>query len=140
MDTSYTYLRQFTPNVLAVIGFHGGPGTAELMQAVAMLAELNRTGGRKVPTRRWTASSRPGTRITWPRPGRPATTPRTGTTGNCAYCSGCATGCSGDVHVPGSRRYADPGTYLFTSAQWAPRQAEFCALVGKPADGRHALE
>lgn len=44
------------------------------------------------------------------------------------------------MHVPGSRRYADPGTYLFTSAQWAPRQAEFCALVGKPADGRHALE
>jgi hypothetical protein len=49
MDTSYTYLRQFTPNVLAAIDFHGGPGTAELMQAVAMLADLNRTGGRKVP-------------------------------------------------------------------------------------------
>ncbi|MBF9129570.1 transposase [Plantactinospora sp. S1510] len=47
---------------------------------------------------------------------------------------------SGDVHVPGSRRYADPGTYLFTLDQWAPRQAEFCALVGKAADGRHALE
>jgi hypothetical protein len=49
MDTSYTYLRQFTPDVLAAIDFNGGPGTAELMQAVAMLAELNRTGGRKVP-------------------------------------------------------------------------------------------
>jgi len=36
--------------------------------------------------------------------------------------------------------HADPGTYLFTPAQWAPRQAEFCALVGKPADGRRALE
>ena len=25
---------------------------------------------------------------------------------------------SGDVFVPGSRRYADPGTYLFTPEQW----------------------
>jgi hypothetical protein len=39
---------------------------------------------------------------------------------------------SGDVHVPGSRRYADPATYLFTPEKWTPRQAEFCAMVGKP--------
>jgi len=44
------------------------------------------------------------------------------------------------VHVPGSRRYADPGSYLLTPEQWAPRQTEFCVLVGKLADGRHALE
>src|ERR1019366_1633351 len=37
LDSSYSYLRQFTPNVLAVIDFQGGPGTAELMEAVAIL-------------------------------------------------------------------------------------------------------
>lgn len=40
---------------------------------------------------------------------------------------------SGDIFVPGSRRYADPSTYLFTAEQWAPRQGDFCKLVGKPA-------
>jgi hypothetical protein len=31
MDSSYSYLRQFAPNVLSVIDFQGGPGTAELI-------------------------------------------------------------------------------------------------------------
>ena len=39
LDASYSYLRQFTPSVLAVIDFQGGPGTAELMEAVAVLKE-----------------------------------------------------------------------------------------------------
>ncbi len=46
---------------------------------------------------------------------------------------------SGDVHVPGSRRYADPSTYLFTPEQWLPRRSEFCAMVGKPAQATAAL-
>ncbi|MCP2351849.1 DUF4158 domain-containing protein [Nonomuraea roseoviolacea] len=49
LESSYTYLRQFTPNVLAAIDFQGGPGTGELMEAVAVLKEMNRLGGRKVP-------------------------------------------------------------------------------------------
>lgn len=47
---------------------------------------------------------------------------------------------SGDVFVPRSRRYADPSTYLYTARQWAPRQEEYCRLVGKPADAARALE
>lgn len=46
---------------------------------------------------------------------------------------------SGDVFVPGSRRYADPGTYLFTPEQWEPRRAEFCQLVRKPSGAADAL-
>jgi hypothetical protein len=49
MDTSYPYLRQFTPGVLAAVDFTGGPGTADLMAAVAILKNLNASGGRKVP-------------------------------------------------------------------------------------------
>src|SRR6266699_2774466 len=49
MDSSYSYLRQFTPDVLSAIDFQGGPGTAGLMEAVAVLKELNGLGGRKVP-------------------------------------------------------------------------------------------
>ncbi|MEU7834402.1 LLM class flavin-dependent oxidoreductase [Nonomuraea sp. NPDC049129] len=36
LESSYTYLRQFTPNVLAAIDFQGGSGTGELMEAVAV--------------------------------------------------------------------------------------------------------
>jgi hypothetical protein len=46
---------------------------------------------------------------------------------------------SGDVHVPGSRRYADPISFLLTVEQWEPRRAEFCRLVGKPASAAVAL-
>jgi Tn3 transposase DDE domain len=47
---------------------------------------------------------------------------------------------SGDVYVPGSRRYAHPATYLYTPAQWKPRQADYCRLVNKPAMAADALE
>jgi TnpA family transposase len=46
---------------------------------------------------------------------------------------------SGDVFVPGSRRYADPASFLLTAEQWAPARVEFCALVGKPAAAADAL-
>jgi hypothetical protein len=42
--------------------------------------------------------------------------------------------------VTGPRRYADPATYLYTPEQWAPRQSEYCRLVGKPPNAAEALE
>ncbi|GIH97778.1 DDE transposase [Planobispora siamensis] len=140
LDSSYTYLRQFTPNVLAAVDFQGGPGTAELMAAVAVLKELNRTGGRKVPGGAPTAFV----------PARYADyLQRARRSGEDAafrhYWELCVILClrdglrSGDVFVPGSRRYADPATYLYTAEQWAPEQAAYCRLVGKPADAAEAL-
>jgi len=35
---------------------------------------------------------------------------------------------SGDVHVPGSRRYADPASFLLTPQQWEPQRLEYCHL------------
>lgn len=46
---------------------------------------------------------------------------------------------SGDVFVPGSRRYADPAAYLLTPQAWEPQRDEFCRLVGKSADPARAL-
>ncbi|MGH3868982.1 MAG: Tn3 family transposase [Pseudonocardiaceae bacterium] len=46
---------------------------------------------------------------------------------------------SGDVFVPGSRRYADPTLFLLTEGQWAPRRAEYCQLVSKPPDASTAI-
>ncbi len=49
LESSYGYLRQFTPQVLAAIGFAGGPTAAPLLEAVEILRGLNATGARKVP-------------------------------------------------------------------------------------------
>ena len=46
---------------------------------------------------------------------------------------------SGDIFVPGSRRYADPVSFLLTAEQWEPQQAEFCRVVGKPVEAADAL-
>jgi TnpA family transposase len=140
LEGSYSYLRQFTPGVLAAIDFHGGAGAGELMEAVTILKELNRTGGRKVPTHAPTGFV----------PARYAEylaqADRDGEdTAYRHYWELCVMLAlrdglrSGDVYVPGSRRYADPATYLFTRDQWLPRRTEFCALVGKPAGAQDAI-
>ena len=46
---------------------------------------------------------------------------------------------SGDVYVPGSRRYADPASFLLTPQQWEPQRLEFCHVAGKPASAAGAL-
>lgn len=46
---------------------------------------------------------------------------------------------SGDVFVPGSRRYGDPASFLLTPDQWARHRVEFCHLVGKPLKAAEAL-
>lgn len=141
MAASYTYLRQFTPHVLGAIDFKGGPGTTDLMAAVTMLKRLNETGGRKVP------AGAPDSFVPTRYAGYLAKARKSGD--DTAYrhywelcvILGLRDGLrSGDVYVPGSRRYADPATYLYTPAQWKPRQADYCQLVNKPAKAADALE
>ena len=141
MEGSYTYLRQFTPDVLAAIDFKGGPGTTDLMTAVAVLKRLNETGGRKVP------SDTPDSFVAARYAEYLAKARKSGEdTAYRHYWELCVILSlrdglrSGDVFVPGSRRYADPATYLYTPAQWKPRQAGYCQLVGKPAKAADALE
>jgi hypothetical protein len=141
LDSSYSYLRQFTPNVLTAIDFKGGPGTGALMQAVAILKELNASGGWKVPADAPTAfvPAKYADYLDKARKSGEDTAYR-------HYWELCVILClrdglrSGDVWVPGSRRYADPATYLYTPAQWAPRRDDYCRLVGKPASAAEALE
>jgi len=129
MHTSYSYLRQFTPNVLAAIDFQGGPGTAELMEAVGILKELNRLGGRKVPQgapagfvpvrfaeyldKAAKSGDDTSYRHYW----------------ELCVLLGLRDGLrSGDVFVLGSRRYCDPAAYLLTADQWAGHRVEFFRL------------
>jgi hypothetical protein len=63
LDDSYSYLRQFTPDVLKIITFKGGTGAESLMEAVEILKELNATGAHApagfVPVR-WEGYLEPG--------------------------------------------------------------------------------
>jgi TnpA family transposase len=140
LEASYSYLRQFTPHVLNAIDFQGGPGTGDLMDAVEILKDLNRAGGRKVPA---------GAPVSFV-PARYADyLARASKSGDETafrhYWEMCTVLAlrdglrSGDVFVSGSRRYADPGTYLFTPEQWQPRLAEFCQLVRKPPGAAEAI-
>ncbi|WP_308188379.1 Tn3 family transposase [Nocardia australiensis] len=140
LDSSYSYLRKFTPAVLSAVRFAGGTAATELLIAVDMLRELNATGRRKVfddaptgfvPTK-WRGyldeAHKSGNAVAYRH------------YWELCVLLGLRDGLrAGDVFVPGSRRYADPAAYLLTGEQWEPQRTEFCRLVGKSADAAHAL-
>ena len=75
---------KFVPDVLAAVGFAGGPGMDDLLQAVAILGGLYATKARKVPDGApdgFVPAGGPGTSR---MRGRQATSPPSGTTGSCA--------------------------------------------------------
>ncbi|MEV6228044.1 Tn3 family transposase [Saccharopolyspora shandongensis] len=141
LNGSYGYLRQFTPQVLDAVPFAGGTAATELLEAVEILRELNATGARKVPDQAPTGFVPARWR------GYLDQAAKTGSTSAyrhywelctlLALRDGLRTG---DVFVPGSRRYSDdPAAYLLTPGKWADQRVEFCRLVGKPADAAKGL-
>jgi len=140
LDGSYGYLRQFTPQVLAVVRFAGGTAAAGLLEAVEILRGLNASGARRVP------ADAPDGFVPTRWRGYLETAARSGNSSAYRHywelCTLLALRDglrSGDVFVPGSRRYSDPAAYLLTPDKWADQRAEFCQLVGKPADPARAL-
>nr|WP_233624556.1 hypothetical protein [Actinoplanes sp. ATCC 53533] len=131
LDASMSYLRQFAPAVLAAVQFAGGPGTEQLLQAVSILAGLSATGARKVPAdapvgfvpTKWAgylvAAEQAGDVTAYRR------------YWELAVLVGLR---SGDIFMPGPRRYADPASFLLTPQAWAPQKVEFCHPVGKPVE------
>jgi hypothetical protein len=140
MDASMAYLRQFVPDVLAAVRFAGGPGTDDLLQAVTILAGLYATRARKVP------DGAPGGFVPARWAGYLEKAAQDGDVTACRhYWELCVLMAlrdglrSGDVHVPGSRRYADPASFLLTPQQWEPQRLEFCQVAGEPASAAGAL-
>ncbi|MCN0150779.1 Tn3 family transposase [Salinispora arenicola] len=136
MDASMSYLRQFAPAVLAAVRFAGGPGTEQLLQAVSLLAGLYATGARKVPAG-FVPATWAGYLVAAEQAGDVTAYRRYW---KLAVLVGLRDGLrSGDVFVPGSRRHADPASFLLTPEAWAPQRVEFCHLVGKPVEAVDAL-
>ncbi|MBV6697734.1 Tn3 family transposase [Kitasatospora aureofaciens] len=140
LEGSYTYIRQFAPKVLEAVRFAGGTEAKPLIEAVGILRELNATGARNVPD----------TAPTLFVPARwqgylDEAAAKGDATAYRHYWELCVLLAlrdglrSGDVYVPGSRRYDNPAAYLFKPAQWQLHRAEFCRLVGKSPDASEAL-
>jgi hypothetical protein len=139
VEASYSHLREFAPAVLAAVSFEGGTAAQPLLRAVEVLKDLNASGARRVPD---------GAPVDFVPVRWRGYLDHAAATGDLSayrhYWELCvllalrdALRC-GDVFVPGSRRYADPASYLLTPEQWGPQRAEFCALVERSADAAEA--
>ncbi|NYH55362.1 TnpA family transposase [Nocardiopsis arvandica] len=140
LKESYAYLRGCVPGVLKAVRFDGNEQARDLLKGLEVLRELNETGKRKVPEdapnsfvpSRWrnylnqAAHDKDSAafRRYWEL------------SAIVALRDGLR---SGNVHVPASRRYADPASYLMPKEAWADKRTEFCAEVGTPREATEAL-
>jgi TnpA family transposase len=136
----YSYLRQFVPPFLAAFAFQSGQSDDPLLVALALLRQLNATGRRAVPPEAPVAfvSGK------W----RPYVIEDRGQDRRLSrrYYELCALTelrdalRAGDVWLAGSRRYADPETYLIPRARWPEFRAETCRLLQAPEHGSIRLQ
>jgi hypothetical protein len=138
----YKYLRTFTPAMIAAMPLTGNiasPEVAALLDAVGVLRELNAAGRTVVPDNATTGAATSFVPTRW----RGYLDAARGQGRGAAYrhywelavLYGVQAGLrSGDVWVPGSRRYTDPATLLLPPEQWARQRDEFCTLTGTDSD------
>lgn len=137
----YSVLRSFAPQFLNAFTFHSNTAAVGLWEAIALLRQLNATGKRKVP------AGAPFAFVTtkW----RPYVTPAEGETQisfDRRYYEMCVLwelrGAlrAGNIWVQGSRRYADPESYLIPRDRWPELRPEVCQLLQIPAAESAGIE
>ncbi len=133
LEARYAYLREFTPAVLEALPLEAAPSAETLLQAVEVLRELNSTSRRRVPDNAPTDFVPPRWR------GYLDSSRDQGRGGahrhywELAVLYGLQGALrSGDVWVPGSRRFANPASYLIPPERWPAQRDEFLQLVGMP--------
>ncbi len=140
IEASFGYIREFAPAVLAAVRFAGGTDTSDLIEATDVLMDLYATGGRKVP-----AGTPDGFVPTRWRSYLDKAATDDDTTAYRHYWELCVLlglrdGLrSGDVWIPGSRRYGDPSAYLMPTEQWATERDDYCGLVSKASGAGEAI-
>ncbi len=138
LDSRYTHLRQFVPDFLAAFDFRAtanSPG-GQVLAAVEVLRELNRRGGRRVPDdaplgfvpATWQAqvvgADGRVDRHAWEL---------------CVLFELRGALRAANVWLDGSRRYADPETYLLAPAAWPALRDQVCAELDLPRTGAERL-
>jgi TnpA family transposase len=136
-ETRYGYLRQFAPTFLHTFTFHSNRTPDALLEAIALLRDLNTSQRRTVPDDAPLAF----VPLKW----RPYVVDRRGRLDRHYYelCAlwelrGALRG--GNVWVVPSLRYANPNTYLISQDRWPTLRPEVCQQIRAPADGAQRLE
>ncbi|MGH3450023.1 MAG: DUF4158 domain-containing protein [Haloechinothrix sp.] len=143
----YKYLRSFTPAVIAELPLTGAttsPPVAALLKAVTVLRDLNRTGRINVPDEAATAEATTFVPVRWRGYLEHARGQGRGALHRHYWELGVLYGIqsglrSGDVWVPGSRRYTDPATLLIPADIWVAQRDDFCTITGTRVDPTEQL-
>jgi TnpA family transposase len=132
----YNYIRSFSPRLLSSFKFRSNLDYDPLLAAVDLLRQLDEGRKRKVP------EDAPMGFV--PPKWLPYVVGEDGKIDRhyyelCVLWELRGALRSGDVWVEGSRRYADPESYLIPRERWTELRPEACYLLGAPVDGRERL-
>jgi len=133
----YSYIRQFAPAFLETFTFQANRNPDPLLRAVAIIRQLNEQGKRTVPQ----DAPMDFVSVQW----QPFIHDGAGQIQR-RYYELCVLWelrralRSGDLWIDGSRRYANPETYLIPTVQWAQIRTEVCQMVGMPETGAQRLK
>ena len=136
LESRYPYLRQFTPEFIDALALRSA-GDSPLLRAVDLLRRLNAEHRRGLPDE----TSLDFVPARW----RPYVNDNPDPTKRRHYFELCVLwelrGAlrAGDVWLEGSRRYADPETYLVPREDWPGLRAEVCREIQAPEDGTDRL-
>ena len=133
----YSYLRQFTPQFLAALAFRSNRAGAPILEAIALLRDLNTRGQRRLPQE---------TPVQFvPARWRPYVIDREGQIDRryfelCTLWELRGALRAGNVWLENSRRFADPETYLIPREHWPQVRRDICRAVQLPEEGAIRLE
>ncbi len=131
LEHRYEHLREFAPAFLAAFVFRSNGPADRLLAAVDVVRELNATRRRKLP------DDAPMDFV--PARWRPYVLPEGSERRRydelCVLMELRAALRAGDVWLAGSRRYANPETYLIPSERWSELRAEVARQTASPSDG-----
>ena len=128
----YNYVRQFAPAFLSAFTFRANRRGEPLVEAVAVLNRIKRKVPENAPvdfvSTKW----------------RPYVIEKDGKIDRhyyemCVLWELRGALRAGDVWLEGSRRYANPETYLIPRDQWASLRTETCRMVQVPESGTERL-
>ena len=131
LDDAYRHVRTFAPDVLDALVLNGSGAVAELMDAIDLLRELNRSGRRAVPA---------GAPVSFaPSSWRKLVVREDGRIDRhqwelCVLSQLRLALRSGDAWVAGSRRYQPIDSYLIPTPEWERRRHEYAQDLAMPLD------
>jgi TnpA family transposase len=137
LASRYSYLREFTPTLLTALELRASTSGAPLLAAIVVLRQLNQAHRRRVPE---------DTSTTFvPARWRPYVTETTGKLHRrywelCVLSELRAALRAGDIWVVGSRRYANPETYLIPTDRWPALRPDVVTLVSIPVAAEQRLD